>query len=49
MCRSSNISCIEEIAYRRGYIGKDGLMRLAEPLLKTEYGQYLLKIAEDER
>ena len=43
------ISCIEEIAYRRGYIGRDGLMRLAEPLLKTEYGQYLLKIAEDER
>ena len=41
------ISCIEEIAYRRGYIGKDALMRLAEPLRKTEYGQYLLKVAEE--
>jgi len=43
------ISCIEEIAYRRGYISKAELMRLAEPLLKTEYGQYLLRIAEEER
>ena len=43
------ISCIEEIAYRRGYIGRAELARLAEPLRKTEYGQYLLRIAEEEQ
>ncbi len=40
------ISCIEEIAYKRGFIGKDQLKKLAEPLMKTEYGQYLMDIAE---
>lgn len=39
------ISCIEEIAYKRGFIDKNQLIRLAEPMLKTEYGQYLLDIA----
>lgn len=39
------ISCIEEIAYRRGYIDKTQLLKLAEPLMKTEYGDYLLQIA----
>jgi len=41
------IGCIEEIAYRNGWIDKDQLIKLAEPLRKTEYGQYLLKIAEE--
>ncbi|MBQ9334717.1 MAG: glucose-1-phosphate thymidylyltransferase RfbA [Lachnospiraceae bacterium] len=40
------ISCIEEIAYKRGFIDKDQLIRLAEPLLKTDYGKYLLEVAE---
>ena len=40
------ISCIEEIAYKRGFIDKEQLKRLAEPLMKTEYGQYLMEIAE---
>ena len=40
------ISCIEEIAYRRGFIDKEQLKKLAEPLLKTEYGKYLLEVAE---
>lgn len=40
------ISCIEEIAYKRGFIGKGQLKKLAEPLMKTEYGQYLMDIAE---
>ena len=40
------ISCIEEIAYRRGFIDKEQLIRLAQPLLKTEYGKYLLDVAE---
>ncbi|SNU04812.1 Glucose-1-phosphate thymidylyltransferase [Lachnospiraceae bacterium] len=39
------ISCIEEIAYRRGFIDKDQLLKLAEPLLKTHYGQYLVDVA----
>ncbi len=40
------ISCIEEIAYHRGFIDKEQLKKLAEPLMKTEYGQYLMDIAE---
>ncbi len=39
------ISCIEEIAYRRGFIDKEQLLKLAEPLLKTAYGRYLVEIA----
>ena len=39
------ISCIEEIAYKRGFIDKEQLIRLAEPLLKTDYGQYLMEVA----
>lgn len=39
------ISCIEEIAFRKGYITKEQLLYLAEPMLKTEYGKYLEKIA----
>ena len=40
------ISCIEEIAYKRGFIDRNQLLLLAEPLKKTAYGQYLLEIAE---
>lgn len=40
------ISCIEEIAYKKGFINKEQLLELAEPLLKTAYGQYLKDIAE---
>ncbi|MBU9743088.1 glucose-1-phosphate thymidylyltransferase RfbA [Lachnospiraceae bacterium ASD3451] len=39
------ISCIEEIAYRRQFIDKEQLINLAQPYLKTQYGQYLLEIA----
>ncbi len=42
------VSCIEEIAYRRGFIDKEQLLKLAEPMMKTEYGQYLVAIAEGE-
>ena len=41
------VACIEEIAYRRKFIDKAQLLRLAEPLMKTEYGQYLVAIAEE--
>ena len=39
------ISCIEEIAYKKGYIDKEQLLKLSEPLAKTAYGQYLKDIA----
>ena len=39
------ISCIEEIAYKRGFIDKDQLLKLSEPLAKTAYGQYLIEVA----
>lgn len=39
------ISCIEEIAYKRGFISKEQLLTLAEPLLKTDYGKYLVEVA----
>lgn len=41
------VACVEEIAYRSGYIGKDKLIELAKPLEKNEYGKYLLRIAEE--
>jgi glucose-1-phosphate thymidylyltransferase len=41
------IACIEEIAYRKKYINKEQLLNLASPLLKTEYGKYLLQVAEE--
>ena len=44
--QNQQISCPEEIAYRMGYIDKDHLLRLAEPLKKSEYGQYLIRLAE---
>lgn len=41
------VACIEEIAYKNGWITKDQLKELAKPLLKTEYGKYLLDISEE--
>lgn len=40
------ISCIEEIAYKRGFISKEQLLALASPLMKTAYGKYLVEVAE---
>ena len=39
------ISCIEEIAYKRGFISKEQLLELAQPLMKTDYGKYLVEVA----
>ena len=41
------VSCIEEIAFRKGFINREQLLKLAEPLMKTEYGKYLANIAEE--
>ncbi len=39
------VSCIEEIAFKRGFIDREQLLKLAEPLMKTEYGKYLVDVA----
>jgi len=41
------VSCLEEIAFKNGYINKKQLLKLAEPLSKNQYGQYLIKIANE--
>ena len=41
------VACLEEIAYRYGYIDKNQLLKLAEPLKKNHYGEYLFKIANE--
>ncbi|MEE1174408.1 MAG: glucose-1-phosphate thymidylyltransferase RfbA, partial [Paludibacteraceae bacterium] len=41
------VACLEEIAYNYGYINREQLLKLAEPLKKNFYGQYLIKIADE--
>jgi glucose-1-phosphate thymidylyltransferase len=41
-------SCIEEIAYKRGFINKNQLLKLAQPIKNSQYGKYLLRIAGEE-
>ena len=43
------IACIEEIAFQKGYISKDQLLALAEPMKKNEYGQYLIKASKNHK
>jgi glucose-1-phosphate thymidylyltransferase len=43
------IACVEEVAYRMGYIDAVQLERLAQPLLKNSYGQYLIDLLRQER
>jgi glucose-1-phosphate thymidylyltransferase len=40
------VACPEEIAYRQGWIEADALRRLAAPLVKSAYGQYLLRLLD---
>jgi len=46
--QSLKIACLEEIAYQRGYITREQLLNLAEPMMKNEYGKYLATIANYE-
>jgi len=41
------LACIEEIAYRNGFINREQLLKLAEPYMKVEYGRYLMKVANE--
>lgn len=43
------VSCIEEIAFRRNYISSEQLLALAEPLMKTDYGKYLVEVARSKQ
>lgn len=42
------VACIEEIAYRKGFIDKEQLIKLAKPMEETDYGKYLLQLAKTE-
>ncbi len=42
------VACLEEIAYRKGFISKEQLLQLAQPLLRNQYGQYLVQIAQEQ-
>ncbi|HRH38187.1 MAG TPA: glucose-1-phosphate thymidylyltransferase, partial [Flavobacteriales bacterium] len=44
--QARRIGCIEEVAFRRGFINADQLRTIAEPLRKSGYGEYLLKVAD---
>ncbi len=46
--QSLYISCIEEIAYRMRYIDRNQLIKLAQPMLKSDYGKYLIRISEED-
>jgi glucose-1-phosphate thymidylyltransferase len=46
--QGAQIACLEEIAYRSGFIGKQELRKLGVALEKTEYGRYILSVADDE-
>jgi glucose-1-phosphate thymidylyltransferase len=47
--QSLKIACLEEIAFKMGYISKAKLLELAEPLMKNQYGQYLMKVASQSK
>ena len=42
------VACLEEIAYKRGWISREQLVEAARPMLKNEYGQYLMQLAEND-
>jgi glucose-1-phosphate thymidylyltransferase len=41
------VACLEDIAYRQGWIDSDKMRALAQPMLKNQYGQYLLKVIDE--
>lgn len=47
--QGQKIACLEEIAFRKGWIGKEQLLECAEPMKKNEYGKYLIQLSENNR
>ncbi|MFB8329528.1 glucose-1-phosphate thymidylyltransferase RfbA [Bacillus wiedmannii] len=47
--QSLKVACLEEIAFRKGYITREQLLKLAEPMKKNQYGQYLIRLAEQSK
>lgn len=47
--QGQKVACLEEIAYKKGWITKGKLTEVAQPMLKNEYGKYLMRLAEDKR
>ena len=45
--QGQKVACLEEIAYKRGWIGKEKLQELAKPMLKNDYGKYLMRLATE--
>jgi glucose-1-phosphate thymidylyltransferase len=43
------VACLEEIAWRKGWISDDDLLRLAEPMRKNAYGQYMINLVKSKR
>lgn len=43
------VACLEDIAYRRGWISREKLIEVARPMLKNDYGKYLMKVAEEDK
>lgn len=47
--QGQKVACLEEIAYKKGWITKEKLTEVAQPMIKNEYGKYLMRLAEDNR
>lgn len=47
--QGQKVACLEEIAYKKGWITKERLTEVAQPMIKNEYGKYLMRLAEDKR
>lgn len=47
--QGQKVACLEEIAYKKGWITKEKLAEVAQPMIKNEYGKYLMRLAEDKR
>ena len=47
--QGQKVACLEEIAYKKGWITNEKLTEVAQPMIKNEYGKYLMRLAEDKR
>jgi glucose-1-phosphate thymidylyltransferase len=47
--QSLKVACLEEIAFLKGYISKEQLLKLSEPFQKNTYGEYLIRIANEKK